>query len=817
MAKTTIVFNTLCVVVLSLALFGEEIGLTSTVTTMAAADTAAADAKGPAVSFGADVSKMLGILINSLYTNRNIFLREIISNASDALDKVRFLYLTNPPAAPPMRLKDSRHIKEGDTESHEAPTMDIRIRVDEDKRTFTMVDGGVGMTADELRNNLGSLGTSGTKAFLEKMKESEENSEDGISPIGQFGVGFYSIFLVADRVTVATKNDNSEKQWVWESTGDGTYFVYEDERGNTLGRGTEITLFLKSDAREYLDVAKIKETIHKYSEFIHFPIYIEASKTEKVKVDREVDETKEDDSEAPAAEEEEKEVTTYSWELVNENKPIWIRNHNEITEDDYNQFYKSLSKDYANPMFYHHFSVEGGLAFKAILFVPGKAPSNPFGTDGSATTSNNIRLYVRRVFITDEFKDLLPRYLNFIQGVVDSDDLPLNVSREVLQESRILKVVKKKLVRSALRLISSIAESDAKLKKGGDDKEDDSEDDSGSSHSKKLTAETYPKFWEEYGKNIRLGIIEDGNNRARLTKLLRYKSTHSEDEYISLQDYIDNIAENNKKQKNIYYLSGDTIEKIKQSPVLEDATRRNIEVIYMTDAIDEYVVGHITDFSGKKLVNLAKEGAASSFEEDDDEADDSDDKKANKRQRKAIANKRKEKYEPLFKFFRTLLGEKVTKVVITKRKTSEPMILSSRQHDMTARMASIMKGQALGAGGGQASHERTDSNIPTTKRVMELNHLHPLIDEIFRRVQVDENDSVAEDLGLALFDTANIQNGFEIEDSLAFSRRVNRLLRSSVDIAPDAPLIEEDLSQYEVEDDAEAEADVDAEAANDEM
>jgi HSP90 family molecular chaperone len=754
--RLSLFFRVVCIALLVFAIVGEE----------------TSSGKGSPIAFQAEVAKMLDILVNALYTNRNIFLRELISNASDALDKIRFLYLTSP--------KDPKNA------NGEAPTMDIRIQIDRENRLLIMRDGGVGMTHDELAANLGSLGSSGTKRFLEKMKDSND-----ASLIGQFGVGFYSVFLVADRVRVASKHDDSDKQYIWESTGDGKFFLYEDERGNTLGRGTELTMELKTDADDYLDVTKVKEAIHKYSEFIHFPIYIEVTTKEKVKKaapasDNE-ENASEDDNATPdegeakpaPAEEEEEEITRKEWELINENKPIWTRKAQDIEEDEYNKFYKSLTKDYDDPMYYTHFSAEGEVDFRSILFIPGRAPQNVFDT---SVIQANIRLYVRRVFITDDFRDLLPRYLNFIKGVVDSDDLPLNVSREVLQESRILRMIKKKLVRKALTMLSEIAESDKKLaaKDSEDGESESQEEEEGSkkksskdsASSKKLTAETYPKFWEEYGKNLRLGMIEDAANRARLTKLLRYKSSKSEGKYISLQDYVDKMP---ATQKSIYYISGESIERIKQSPVLEDALKRDIEVLYMTDAIDEYVVGHVTDYDDKKLVNLAKEGVKF-----DDET----------KKDKAIDAKRKEKYEPLLKWFKNLMGEMVTKVVITKRKTSEPIILTSRQHDVTARMASIMRGQALGEKQGEQA---------IAKRVLEINHLHPLIDELFKRVQVDEKDKVAEDIAFVLFDTANLQNGFDVEDTSVFSRRINRMLRQSVDIAADAGLVEEDLSQYEAE------------------
>lgn len=754
-----LVLRILCVALLAFAIVGEE----------------ASSGKGSPIGFQTEVGKMLDILINSLYTNRNIFLREIISNASDALDKIRLLYLTAP--------KESRNA------AGDAPTMDIRITVDRENRQFVMRDGGVGMTKEELTNNLGSLGTSGTKKFLESMKDSNDASF-----IGQFGVGFYSVFLVADKVRVASKSDDSEKQWVWESAGSGTFFLYEDERGNTLGRGTELTIELKKDADEYLEVDKIKEAIHKYSEFIHFPIYIQTTRKEKVTKAKdeaaataseekpaEDGEVKDEDAKKDAAEEETEEITKTEWELINQNKPIWTRKAKDITEEEYNKFYKALTKDYEDPLYYTHFSAEGEVEFRSILFIPGRAPHNIFDT---SVAQANIRLYVRRVFITDEFRDLLPRYLNFIKGVVDSDDLPLNVSREVLQESRILKIIKKKLVRKALTMLSDIAASDKKIeeakKKDDEDKDDDEEKEDAkaekdSAGNKKLAALTYGKFWEEYGKSVRLGMIEDGSNRQRLTKLLRYKTSKFEDKLSSLEDYVSRMPE---AQKDIYYLSADSIERIKQSPVLEDAVKRDVEVLFMIDAIDEYVVGHVTDFSGKKLVNLAKEGVKF---EDESKKD------------KQIDAKRKEKYEPLIKWLKSTLGDGVKKVILTKRKTSEAMILSSQQHDITIRMAKIIQGQALG----EKSAEQQ-----TAKRVLEINHLNPIIEELYKRVKVTTEDRTAEDIAWVLYDSANLQSGFDVEDTLAFSKRINRLLRQGVDIAVDAPLLTEDVSEYEVSDEA---------------
>ena len=716
--------------------------------------------KGSPIVFSAEVGKMLDILINSLYTNRNIFLREIISNASDALDKIRFLYLTDP--------------KTPKNDSGEEPTMDIRIKIDREGRKFIMRDGGIGMTKADMEGSLGSLGSSGTKKFLESMKDGSDNNF-----IGQFGVGFYSVFLVAERVKVASKHDDSDKQWVWESTGDGTYFVYEDKRGNTLGRGTELTLELKKDADEYLEADKIKEIIHRHSEFIHFPIMMEQTKIERVKKEKaEDDAEKKDDDDATVSEEGEKkdedeyeDKTVTEWATINENKPIWTRKAEDITDEEYNKFYKALTKDYDDPMYYTHFSAEGEVEFKALLFVPGRAPYNVFDT---SISHNNIRLYVRRVFITDEFKDLLPRYLNFIKGVVDSNDLPLHVSREVLQESRILKIIKKKLVRKALTMLQEIADNDKRIETKDKDAETTEEEEEAKAGSKKQTEVLFPKFWEEFGKNLRLGMIEDGTNRARLTKLLRYKSSKSEDKLTSLEEYVERMPDS---QKAIYFLSAESIDKIQQSPMLEDATKRDIEVLYMTDAIDEYVVGHVTDFGGKKLVNLAKGGTKL------------EDKTA---RQKKIDEKRKEKFEPLTKWIKSVLGDKVTKVSLCQRKTSEAFLLANSQYGVSSRMHQITKAQTLGEKQSDAANGE-----------LEINHLHPLVDEINKRIKVDEKDTVAEEMTLVLYDLSALQNGFEVQNTLEFGRRVGRLMRQSVDIARDAPLLEEDTTEFEVEIDEE--------------
>ncbi|KAG5490481.1 hypothetical protein JKF63_00601 [Porcisia hertigi] len=713
--------------------------------------------RGSPIAFQAEVSKMLDILVNSLYTNRAVFLRELISNGSDALDKIRVLYLTSP--------------KEPLTKDGEAPTMDLRISFDREKSELILRDGGVGMTKDELAKHLGSLGTSGTKHFLEKLQENSGTlGGDQNNLIGQFGVGFYSVFLVGDRVRVASKSDDGDGQYVWESKGDGQYFLYPDPRGNTLGRGTEITIELKPDAEQFLSAETIKKTIHQYSEFINFPIYVQEEVEVKSTVETPAPDEAEGSLDENSVEEEDADKATkvpevkkeMRWTLVNENRPIWTRPIGNVTEDEYNKFYKTFSGDYRDPLYFNHFKVEGEVEFDSILFVPTTVDPAAFSDDNSVPNTN-IKLYVRRVFITDEFRDLLPRYLNFVKGIVDSNDLPLNVSREVLQESRILRVIKKKLVRKALNMFADIAAQDEAIAKG---KQVEKPAPSGHTHLKNLT---YTKFWELYGKHIRLGVLVDSNNRNRLTKLCRYKSSKSEEEYIGLSTYVDRMKTG---QKGIYYLSGDSVERIKKSPMLEDAINHDVEVIFMTDAIDEYVVSQVTDFAGKKLINLAKEGVQ--FEESD------------ARQR-VIDKKRKEKYDAFLNRLRTLFGYwEVRKVVLTKRITKEAFIVSSGENQITARLANIMRGQSMALADDHTSAER----------VLEVNYRHPLVDEMFKRFTVDEKDQVAKDIAWVLYDTANLQAEFPVADVAAYSKRISRLLRSSVDLNADDSLLPPDDAEY---------------------
>lgn len=742
-----------------------------------------AEEEKQAFEFQADVSKMLTIITSYLYTNRDIFLRELISNASDALDKIRFAYLTEP--------------KEPKNKDGEIPEMDIHISCDKEAGNVHIRDGGVGMTKEELMNHLGSIGTSGTQNFLKGLEEGDVENNPGL--IGQFGVGFYSVFLISDNVKVRSKSDDSDTQFIWESTAEGSYFVYPDPDGNTLGRGTEIILKLKENAAEYLDEAKLEKITKTYSEFISFPIYVQKTKTEKVEVPAEPKEDKEpaEGEEGEEADEEEEdeeatfeEVDVKSWDLVNENKPIWTRKPEDVEEEEYKGFYKALTKEPEAPLYFTHFSAEGEVEFKSILYIPGKAPFNLFDHQ-QMTLMTNIRLYVRRVFITDEFKDLLPRYLNFLKGVVDSDDLPLNVSRELLQESRVLKLIRRKLIRKALQMIKSVADDDLKAEEEAEeaakakeeagaaaeveDKEREEGEDAGDEDEDTPYEPKYPKFWESFGKNIRLGVIEDTQNRARLTKLLRYPTSSSDGKLISFEEYVDRMPES---QSQIYYLVGDSLTKLQESPLLEQAKALDIEVVLMDDAIDEYVVGHIQDFGGKKLANLAKAGV---------ELGESSDKD------KKIKEKRNTAWTPFLTHMKEILVDKIEKATISDRVTTTAAVLVSPEYGVTFNMERIMAGQALGdANSKQAS-----------RRVMELNPRHAVVDELRRRWKDDPEDQTAKDMVKLLYYQAALNSGAPIDDSVPFATSLGNVVQSGLNLPLDAPLVEEE--DYAADDEAVAE------------
>uniref|UniRef100_A0A4W4GRM8 Endoplasmin n=1 Tax=Electrophorus electricus TaxID=8005 RepID=A0A4W4GRM8_ELEEL len=675
-------------------------------------------------AFQAEVNRMMKLIINSLYKNKEIFLRELISNASDALDKIRLLSLTDDDALA------------GNEE------LTVKIKSDKEKNMLHITDTGIGMTKDELVRNLGTIAKSGTSEFLNKMTEMQSEGQSTSELIGQFGVGFYSAFLVADRVIVTSKHNNGT-QHIWESDSN-EFSVIEDPRGDTLGRGTTITLVMKEEASDYLELETIKNLVRKYSQFINFPIYVWSSKTETVEEPIEEmeaeKETTEDEAEVEEEDEEKDkaktkkvEKTVWDWELMNDIKPIWQRPAKEVEEDEYKAFYKTFSRDSDEPMSHIHFTAEGEVTFKSILFIPATAPRGLFDEYGSKK-NDFIKLFVRRVFITDDFHDMMPKYLNFIKGVVDSDDLPLNVSRETLQQHKLLKVIRKKLVRKTLDMIKKIAE------------------------------EQYnDKFWKEFGTNIKLGVIEDHSNRTRLAKLLRFQTSHSETELASLEQYVERMKE---KQDKIYFMAGTSRKEAESSPFVEALLKKGYEVVYLTEPVDEYCIQALPEFDGKRFQNVAKEGVK--FDESD---------KA-KEKREAL----EKEFEPLTTWMKdTSLKDKIEKAVLSQRLTKSPCALVASQYGWSGNMERIMKAQAYQTEGPVCLFF-VFSYYASQKKTLEINPKHPLIKEMLKRVQTNPEDQTASDLAVVLFETATLRSGYQLADTKAYGDRIERMLRLSMNV-----------------------------------
>jgi molecular chaperone HtpG len=674
---------------------------------MSSAESAESAESTETFAFQAEINQLMSLIINTFYSNKEIFLRELVSNASDALDKIRH--------------KSFQESSVLDTQRE----LYIRIVPDKTNKTLSIIDSGIGMTRADLITFLGTIAQSGTKSFMEKIK----NGED-VSCIGQFGVGFYSAYLVADRVSVTSKN-NDDEQYVWESNAGGTFTVSKDSRDTEqLLRGTKITLHLKDEFTTYLEESQLRNLLKKHSEFINYPISLQIQKTEEREIedaDADANEKKPDESGEPVIEEVDEDDThktkktkkvsevVYSWDVTNKHKPIWTRSPDEVSIEEHNAFYKSISNDWDDPILHKHFAVEGQLEFKSVIYVPKRSPNDMFNQ--SSKKKFNMKLYVRRVFIMDGTDELCPEWLSFVHGIVDSEDLPLNISREILQQNKIMKVIKKNIIKKCIESFEELAETDDK----------------------------YKPFYEQFGKNIKLGVHEDEQNRERLLSLLRFQSTtHSSGIGTSLKDYVSRM---NETQPGIFYISGESITALENAPFLEKLKRKGYEVLYLVDPMDEYMIQIVKDFDGKKLLSATKDGIQLDLDDD--------------------FEKNKKDTEQLCSQIKTILGSSVEKVVCSKRLVESPCCIVTAEYGWSANMERIMKAQALG--------DAAARQYMNAKKILEINPTHPIIQHMRKNEEKSNKDFV-----WMLYESSLISSGFTLDAPNDYVKRIYNIIESGL-------------------------------------
>jgi molecular chaperone HtpG len=667
----------------------------------------------------------MDIIINSLYSDRDVFLRELISNAADACDKKRFLSIT----------------AEANSDAPQVAAPQIKIKCDIEQNLVIIEDSGVGMTREELINNLGRIAQSGTKNFAEALGKTAD-----VNLIGQFGVGFYSAYLVADKVEVVSKSmQPGSPQLRWSSQAGSSFTIVEDNSDPFESSGTRLILHMKDDASDYLEIAKIEELLKRYSEFIEFPINVWKENTEYKQVpdlDANMDLPEGETPKMKTVPE-----TTEGYERVNNQKPIWLRPPKDVTEEEYKAFYKGAFRNtYDDPMKYAHFVLEGQVECKAVLYIPGMLPFD-LSKDMFDENARNIRLYVRRVFINDNFEGLMPRWLKFVRGVVDSDDLPLNVSREILQKSKVLNIINKRLVRKSLDMIRDLAEDDDENK--------------------------YIMFWNNFGKYLKVGIIEDDKNKKEISPLLRFFSSKSEEEYISLDKYVEGMAEG---QKAIYYATGEGKAKAAMSPAIEKLTSRGYEVIFATEPLDEIMFEGLREYKDFDVIDASKENLRLDDDNDEDK----------KKKVEMLTGE----FKPTIEFLETILAGKVQKVKVSTDLVDSPAALVQGAYGVSPTMQRYMRAQSVASGGMELGMD--NMNQP----VMEINTKHPIVKDLDRMVKGGDRDKQdTEDFALLMYDVASMTSGYDVKDMGSFAQRVMSMMAAGIELddsAKDAVVIAED-------------------------